>query len=176
MRSRWPERVPGWRVGGEYFSMTVIGVISDTHGQLRPEAVEVLRGSAMILHAGDVGVPEILDELSRIAPVKAVRGNVDRGEWVRERAVPHTEFVEVDSVAIYLLHNVEELDVSPSAAGIDAVVFGHSHQPSMKAERGVLYFNPGSAGPKRFKLPVAVGRLYVERGTVRGEIVELKVE
>jgi putative phosphoesterase len=156
--------------------MTVIGVISDTHGQLRPEAVEALRGSGMILHAGDVGVPEILDELARIAPVKVVRGNVDRGEWVREREIPDTELVEVDGVGIYMVHNIEELDVSPAAAGIAAVVYGHSHQPKVETKGGVLYFNPGSAGPRRFKLPVAVGKLYVERGAMRGEIVELEVE
>jgi putative phosphoesterase len=156
--------------------MTVIGVISDTHGQLRPEAVEALRGSALILHAGDVGVPEILDELSRVAPVKVVRGNIDRGEWVRARAIPYTEFVEVDGVSIYMVHNIEELDVSPAAAGIAAVVYGHSHHPKTETKGGVLYFNPGSAGPRRFKLPVAVGKVFVEGGGVRGEIVELKVE
>jgi len=156
--------------------MTVIGVISDTHGQLRPEAVEALRGVDRIVHAGDVGAPEILDGLRKIAPVTAVRGNVDRADWVRERRPPASELVEVEGVSIYVLHILEELDLKPEAAGIGAVVYGHSHIPRQEERGGVLYFNPGSAGPRRFKLPVTVGRLVVKGGAVRGEIVELKVE
>jgi uncharacterized protein len=154
--------------------MAIVGVISDTHGLLRPQAVEALRGSELILHAGDVGAPEILQELRKIAPVTAVRGNVDRVEWAR--TIPKNELVEIGGVSIYMLHIREELDLNPDAAGISAVIYGHSHVPAQEVKRGVLYFNPGSAGPRRFKLPVTVGRLVVEKGMVRGEIVELQVE
>jgi uncharacterized protein len=154
--------------------MAIVGVISDTHGLLRPEAVAALRGSDVIVHAGDIGAPEILTELSRIAPVTAVRGNVDRADWARK--IPKSELVEIGGVSVYVLHIREELDLNPSGAGISAVVYGHSHVPSQEMKRGVLYFNPGSAGPRRFKLPVTVGRLIVEGGAVRGEIVELNVE
>jgi len=154
--------------------MTIVGVISDTHGLLRREAVAALRGSDCIVHAGDVGSPEILDELAKIAPVTAVRGNVDRADWAR--GLPKSELIEVADVSIYVLHIREELDLNPQAAGVGVVVFGHSHVPEKEVKRGVLYFNPGSAGPRRFKLPVSVGRLMIEGGTVGGEIVELKVE
>ena len=154
--------------------MAIVGVISDTHGFLRPEAVAALHGSDRIVHAGDVGAPEILDELAKIAPVTAVRGNVDRADWTRR--LPTSALIEVDGVSIYVLHIREDLDLNPQAAGVGALVFGHSHMPEQEVKRGVLYFNPGSAGPRRGKLPVSVGRLIVERGTVWGEIVELKVE
>jgi putative phosphoesterase len=154
--------------------MAIVGVISDTHGLLRPEAIAALRGSDQIVHAGDVGAPEILAELAKIAPVTAVRGNVDRVDWAR--GIPKSELIEVDGLSIYVLHIREELDLNPAAAGIAAVVFGHSHVPSQVVNRGVLYFNPGSAGPRRFKLPVTVGRLIIEDGIVRSDIVELKVE
>jgi uncharacterized protein len=153
--------------------MTTIGVISDTHGLLRPEAVEALRGSVLILHAGDVGVPEVLTELRKIAPVTAVRGNVDRAAWARE--LRNREVVEIEDVSIYVLHILDELDLKPEAAGFGVVVYGHSHMPKSEVKNGVLYFNPGSAGPRRFKLPVTVGRLVVEGATVRGEIIELAV-
>jgi len=151
--------------------MTIIGVISDTHGLLRPEAVEALRGVSLILHAGDVGEPEVLEKLREIAPVTAVRGNVDRGAWAS--ALQHSEVIESEGVSIYLLHILDELDLKPEAAGFSAVVYGHSHQPACEGRNGVLYFNPGSAGPRRFKLPVTVGKLVVESGRVRGEIVEI---
>lgn len=151
--------------------MTVIGVISDTHGLLRPEAVDALRGVAKILHTGDVGDPEILKELEKIAPVTVVRGNVDGGAWARK--VPLTEVIEVESVSIYMLHILEKLDLRPEAAGFRVVAYGHSHMPKIEEKNGVLYFNPGSAGPRRFKLPVTVGKLIVEGGRVRGEIVDL---
>ena len=154
--------------------MAIVGVISDTHGLLRPEAVAALHGSDRIVHAGDVGAPEILDELAKIAPVTAVRGNVDRADWTRR--LPTSALIEVDGVSIYVLHIREDLDLNPQAAGVGALVFGHSYMPEQEVKRGVLYFNPGSAGPRRGKLPVSVGRLIVERGTVWGEIVELKVE
>jgi uncharacterized protein len=151
----------------------IVGVISDTHGLLRAEAVEALRGSRLILHAGDVGRPEILEELAAIAPVRAVRGNVDKGGWARKLSV--TEVVEVGGSHIYVLHNLKELDLSPHAAGFAAVISGHSHQPSQELRNGVLYFNPGSAGPRRFRLPVTLGRLHIANGRVRGEIVSLDV-
>jgi hypothetical protein len=152
--------------------MAVLGVISDTHGLLRPEAVEALRGSAYILHAGDVGSPEILEKLREVAPVTAVRGNVDTAAWARR--LPLNEVVEVEGVSIYMLHILSELDLNPEAAGFGVVVYGHSHKPASEVKNGVLYFNPGSAGPLRFKLPATVGKLVVEGGNVRGEIVELR--
>jgi putative phosphoesterase len=148
-----------------------LGVISDTHGLLRPEAVEALRGSARILHAGDIGAPEILEALAKIAPVSAVRGNVDTAPWAR--ALPETEVVEAGGVSIYILHDLGQLDLKPEAAGLKVVVYGHSHQPKMEKKNGVLYFNPGSAGPRRFSLPVSMGRLMIGAGKVRAELVEL---
>lgn len=149
-----------------------IGVISDTHGLVRPEAVEALRGSERIIHAGDVGDPEILEQLSLIAPVTAVRGNIDKGAWAQK--LPQTEVVEVGGVSIYVLHNLDELDLKPEAAGFSAVIYGHSHVPGQEMRNGVLYFNPGSAGPRRFKLPISLGRLRVQRGKVRGEILVIE--
>lgn len=151
--------------------MAVVGVISDTHGLLRPEAIEALRGSSHILHAGDVGTPEILEKLRAIAPVTAVRGNVDRGAWASK--LPLSDVVEIEGVSIYMLHVLAELDLKPEAAGLGVVVYGHSHMPSSEVKEGVLYFNPGSAGPRRFKLPITVGRLVVENRGVRGEIFEI---
>lgn len=153
--------------------MQTIGVISDTHGLLRAEAVEALRGSDLILHAGDVGGPAILDELRRIAPVHAVRGNVDRDEWSRE--LPAAKVVEVEDVLLYVLHDLGVLDLDPAAAGFAAVVYGHSHRPSRKTRDGVLYLNPGSAGGRRFELPVTVARLTLSEGRLDAEIVELEV-
>ncbi len=150
----------------------ILGVISDTHGQLRPEAVEALRGSDRIRHAGDVGASEILEALAQIAPVTAIRGNVDTGPWAR--ALPETEVVEAGGVFIYMLHDLGRLDLNPEAAGFRAVVYGHSHQPEIEEKNGVLYFNPGSAGPRRFRLPVSVGRLMIAAGKVRGELLELE--
>ena len=148
-----------------------IGIISDTHGLLRPEALAALRGSDYIIHAGDVGDPSIFKELAKIAPVTAIRGNVDRETWARK--VPATSVLEVRDVSIYILHNLAELDLEPEAAGFDVVVYGHSHVAKQETKSGVLYFNPGSAGPRRFRLPVTVGRLTVKDGRVSGEIVEI---
>jgi hypothetical protein len=156
---------------GEVRTPILIGVISDTHGLLRPEALAVLRGSEHIIHAGDVGAPEILDELSAIAPVTAIRGNVDKGAWARR--LPETEVVDVGGVSIYVLHDLAQLDLKPEAAGFRVVIYGHSHVPKQETRGGVLYFNPGSAGPRRFKLPVTIGRLILEGGTVRAEIVNI---
>ncbi len=149
-----------------------IGVISDTHGLLRPEAIAALRGVDRILHAGDVGDPEILDHLRELAPVAVVRGNVDRGPWVA--ALPVTEIIEVERVSIYMLHDLAQLDLKLEAAGFRVVIFGHSHQPKIEEKNGVLYFNPGSAGPRRFHLPVSLGRLVIEKGNVLAELVELR--
>ena len=149
----------------------LIGVISDTHGLLRPEAVEALFGSDLIIHAGDVGDPKILEELAELAPVRAIRGNVDIDPPLR--GLPDTDVVEVGGVSFYVVHNVHDLDLNPAAAGFAAVISGHSHKPAIKTRAGVLYFNPGSAGPRRFKLPISVGRLRVRDGTIMPELVVL---
>jgi hypothetical protein len=146
----------------------LIGVISDTHGLLRPEALAALQGADRIIHAGDVGGPQILEKLAEIAPVTAVRGNVDREAWARK--VPVTNVLEVGGLSLYVLHNLEDLDLKPEAAGFAAVVYGHSHIAKQEMKNGVLYFNPGSAGPKRFKLAVSIGRLRVIESAVGGEI------
>jgi len=150
-----------------------LGVISDTHGRLRPETVRALRGSDRILHAGDVGAPEILEALAQIAPVTAIRGNVDTGPWAR--ALPETEVVEAGGLSIYILHDLGQLGLKPQAAGFRVVVYGHSHQSKIEEKNGVLYFNPGSAGPHRFHLPVSVGKLIIEAGKVRAELLELEM-
>ena len=151
----------------------VVGVISDTHGLLRPQAVKALRGSQLIVHAGDIGSADILQQLVRIAPVRAVRGNVDKEEWAL--ALPLTDVIEAGGLHIYALHNLKELDLSPRSAGFAAVISGHSHQPGQAVRDGVLYFNPGSAGPKRFRLPVSVGKMHVASGKLRAEIITLTV-
>jgi putative phosphoesterase len=151
--------------------VVIIGVISDTHGLLRPEAVAALRGSDYIIHAGDIGDPTILGKLAEIAPVTAIRGNVDREAWAKK--IPSTNLLEIGGVSIYILHNLAELDLKPEAAGFDVVVYGHSHVAKQETKTEVLYFNPGSAGPKRFRLPVTVGRLLLKNGQVSAEIVEI---
>ena len=146
---------------------TRVGVISDTHGLMRPEALAALRGSDLIVHAGDVGAPEVLDALRGLAPVTAVRGNNDRGEWAKTLA--ESEAIEVAGSWLYVLHDVHALDLDPAAGGFAAVIAGHSHRPLVEERKGVLFVNPGSAGPRRFTLPVAVGRLRVGgRSRVRG--------
>jgi putative phosphoesterase len=137
--------------------ITSLGLISDTHGLLRKEALRALRGSDLILHAGDVGAPEILEALKTIAPVVAVRGNVDTGEWAQ--ALPLTEVIRAGSAMIYMLHILQDLDINPAVAGFHIVVSGHSHKPGQTEKDGVLYINPGSAGPSRFYLPVTLARL-----------------
>jgi uncharacterized protein len=145
-----------------------IGVISDTHGLLRPEALDALQGSDHIIHAGDIGGAEILRRLAEIAPVTAVRGNVDREDWTQ--AIPATNVLEAGGVSLCILHNLAELDLKPDAAGFAAVIYGHSHVPKQETKHGVLYFNPGSAGARRFKLPISVGRLLIANGQTSGEI------
>ncbi|HXY14813.1 MAG TPA: metallophosphoesterase family protein [Terriglobales bacterium] len=153
--------------------MTNVGVISDTHGLLRPEAIEALRGSDYIIHAGDIGDPTILKRLAELAPVTAVRGNVDRESWTQN--IPETNVLEVTGLSIYLLHDLHKLDLRPESAGFAAVVFGHSHVPRQETKKGVLYFNPGSTGPRRFKLPVSVGHLLIDEGKLLSEVVELTI-
>jgi putative phosphoesterase len=150
---------------------SLVGVISDTHGLVRPEALEALRGSELIIHAGDVGGPEVIEALRRVAPVVAVRGNNDRGEWAE--ALPEYEATQFGGTFIYVLHDLKELDIAPAAAGFRVVVSGHSHKPLAEERRGVLYLNPGSAGPRRFKLPVTVARLTIGGGDASAEIINL---
>ncbi len=151
----------------------IVGIISDTHGLVRPEAVAALRGSDSIIHAGDVGRPEVIDQLRAIAPTFVVRGNIDKGSWAA--TLPLTELVEVGELRFFVLHELSQLDLDPVAAGFAAVVFGHSHLPSIETRQGVLFLNPGSAGPRRFKLPVAVAQVRVNGQQMRPEIVQLQV-
>lgn len=150
-----------------------IGLISDTHGLLRPEAVAALKGVDRILHAGDIGTPEILAELERLAPVTAVRGNNDKGPWAS--GIAETEVITVGSAHVFMIHDVKELDLDPAAAGFAAVIAGHSHKPLVEDRNGVLFVNPGSAGPRRFKLPVSVAYLELARGQLSARIRELSV-
>lgn len=152
---------------------TQIGVISDTHGLLRPEALEALTGCDLILHAGDIGKPEILEELSAIAPVIAVRGNNDTGAWAQ--SIPELQMISVENVSIHLLHAVKDLKLDLKAANIQIVISGHSHKPGIVDRDGVLFLNPGSAGPRRFKLPVSVACLYVAGTDIHPRIVDLAV-
>jgi putative phosphoesterase len=138
---------------------------------MRPQAIKALEGVTMIIHAGDIGAPEVLEALHAIAPVVAVRGNNDKGEWAQ--ALPESEVVEVGGVALYVLHDVKTLDLDPVAAGFHAVISGHSHQPAMTTRQGILYLNPGSAGPRRFKLPISVARVIVRGNTLDAQLVEL---
>ena len=149
-----------------------VGVISDTHGLLRPQAVAAMRGADLIIHAGDVGNPDIVKALADIAPTFAVRGNVDTAAWAAD--LPVTELVDVGTRQFFVLHQIAELDFDPAAAGFAAVVFGHSHQPLIETREGVLFLNPGSAGPRRFNLPIAVARVNVSGGRLHPEIVELE--
>lgn len=155
-------------------NITRIGVISDTHSLLREEALRALAGSELILHAGDVGDPRILDSLKTLAPVIAVRGNIDRGDWAS--ALPSTAMVSAGPVALYMLHNLEELNLDPAAAGFQIVVSGHSHKPSRIERSGVLYLNPGSAGPRRFSLPITLALLDLACSPWKVEFVTLPVE
>jgi putative phosphoesterase len=151
--------------------MPRIGLISDTHGLVRPQAIALLRGSDFIVHAGDVGDDKVLDSLERLAPVTVVRGNNDKGPWAN--SIPETAVLQIEGVSIYALHDIADLSLDPAAAGFGVVVFGHSHRPSSKTQHGVLYVNPGSAGPRRFKLPISVGELQIEDGSVTSRLVEI---
>ena len=148
-----------------------IGLISDTHGLLRPQALQALHGSDLIIHAGDVGDPEILEALKTLAPVFAVRGNVDTEPWAL--ALPETEVIEIGTATIYVLHDVHALDLDPVVAGFQIIVSGHSHQPMRTEHSGVLFLNPGSAGPRRFDLPVTVARLDVSERPWKFDVIDL---
>jgi putative phosphoesterase len=150
-----------------------IGLISDTHGLMRPEALAALRGCAHILHAGDIGKPEVLEDLRPIAPLTAVRGNNDRGAWAR--AIHETEALELGGITVYLIHELGLLDIDPAASGFRVVVSGHSHRPAIDTRDGVLYVNPGSAGPRRFTLPVSVGFLEIDGRKARARIEPLRI-
>jgi uncharacterized protein len=148
-----------------------IGIISDTHGLLRPEATRRLAGVHHIIHAGDIGGPEVISELRKIAPTTAIRGNIDRGAWAAE--YPATALLKLGGRSIFVLHNLKELDLDPAAAGIDVVVSGHSHQPKIETVGGVIYLNPGSAGPRRFTLPIALATVELSRDAVRPRLHEI---
>ena len=156
-----------------HLSQHLIGVISDTHGLLRPQAAQALRGVELIIHAGDIGHPGVLTALEQIAPVQAVRGNTDRGEWARR--LPRTRLLKVGGAQLYVLHELQALrqDLSLVASGIQAVIYGHSHQPRSERQDGVLYLNPGSAGPRRFTLPITIAFLRVQEGHLQAEVVNL---
>jgi putative phosphoesterase len=151
--------------------LKVVGIISDTHGLVRPEAKEALMGVDALVHAGDIGKPEVLEELSDIAPLTAIRGNIDK--WASD--LPDTEILEVEGRYFYILHNVLKFHLDARASGFDAVISGHSHKPLVSEKDGVLYLNPGSAGPRRFNLPVAVARLEVSPTSLNAEIIELPI-
>lgn len=153
--------------------MTKIGVISDTHGLLRPEAVRLLAGVDLIFHAGDIGSPDVISALYAIAPVTAVRGNNDRDGWAAE--IPEDVVLKVGGRTLYMLHDLKELELDPRTAGFDAVVAGHSHKPKIETNDGVLYLNPGSAGPRRFTLPIALATLEIAGGELRPRIHEIDV-
>ena len=148
-----------------------IGLISDTHGLLRPEALEFLRGSDAIIHAGDIGNPGIIPELARLAPVTAIRGNIDKAPWAQ--TLPATATLDIENTKIYVVHDIAELNLDPAAAGFSAVIYGHSHKPGHHAKHGVLYVNPGSAGPRRFSLPISLGRLLLKEQALSIELANL---
>lgn len=145
--------------------------MSDTHGLIRPEALDAFRHTDLIIHAGDIGSPEVVERLKTIAPVVAVRGNVDKGEWAR--SIPKTETLEVAGLLFYVVHDINELDLDPAVAGFTLVITGHSHRPSCKRQKGVLLVNPGSAGPSRFNLPVTVALIHIKEWDLEPEIIEL---
>jgi hypothetical protein len=152
----------------------IIGLISDTHGLMRQEALTALQGTDLIIHAGDVGKPGIIEQLRAVAPVVAVRGNVDKGAWASQ--LPMTAVAEAGSVLIYVLHDIQQLDLDPAAAAFNIVVSGHSHKPSHTERAGVMYLNPGSAGPRRFQLPIAVARLDLRRSPWSVEFIDVSEE
>jgi uncharacterized protein len=149
----------------------MIGIISDTHGLLRPEARDRLAGVDHIIHAGDIGRPEVIAGLSELAPTTAIKGNIDKGHWAED--YPHTEWLTLGGRTLYVLHNLNELELDPAAAGIDVVVSGHSHRPRIETVDGVLYLNPGSAGPRRFTLPIALATLELTSGGLRPHLHHL---
>src|SRR5438093_3831659 len=152
----------------------VIGIISDTHGLLRPEVLQAFKGVGLILHAGDIGGPEVLEGLRTLAPVVAVRGNNDKGDWANR--IPEFQLVHAGSFSIYMLHDVKQMKLQPPAVNFHVVISGHSHRPSIHRREGILFLNPGSAGPRRFKLPISIARLIIQGSTARAGLIELPVE
>jgi putative phosphoesterase len=150
----------------------IVGLISDTHGLIRPQALEALAGLDLIIHAGDIGTPEVLAALKAIAPVAAIRGNNDTGAWAKP--LPETKLLKVCDKRLYIIHNVKDLAFDPAGRRFDAVISGHSHKPSIARREGVLFVNPGSAGPRRFKLPIAVGKLLIGKKKLEAELIELQ--
>lgn len=150
-----------------------VGLISDTHGLVRPQALAALKGSELIIHAGDIGKPEVLMSLHKIAPVIAIRGNNDRDTWAKK--ISDVLNLQINQLKIHVIHNVNDLEADPITEGFRAIVSGHSHKPGLVTREGILFINPGSAGPRRFKLPVAVGKLRITGGDVTAEIIELKI-
>ena len=150
-----------------------IGLVSDTHGLVRPEALAALRGSEVIIHAGDIGKPEVLDSFSSIAPVIAIKGNNDRDLWAKK--IPDVLHLKINGIKIQVIHNVNELEADPSHDGFRAIVSGHSHKPGLVTRDGILFINPGSAGPRRFRLPIAIGKLWIEQGKVEAKIIEIEI-
>ncbi|MCD1637202.1 metallophosphatase family protein [Pseudomonas stutzeri] len=148
-----------------------IGLISDTHGLLRPEAVAALQGCAQIIHAGDIGKPQVLDGLRTIAPLEAIRGNIDTADWALE--LPERLDLRIGGLTLHVLHDLKQLDIDPLAAGIDVVIAGHSHKPKVERRDGVLYVNPGSAGPRRFSLPICLALLELNDGQAQVELISL---
>ncbi len=148
-----------------------IGLISDTHGLLRPEALAALQGCAQIIHAGDIGKPQVLDGLRAIAPLEAIRGNIDMADWARE--LPERLDLRIGGLTLHVLHDLKQLDIDPLAAGIDVVIAGHSHKPKVERRDGVLYINPGSAGPRRFSLPISLALLELNYGDAQVELISL---
>lgn len=157
----------------EFPEIKIVGVISDTHNLMRFEAVEALRGSVLIVHAGDIGEPNILEELEKIAPVIAVRGNVDQADWCRE--LPDVRTVDIGKVKILIIHNLNELAMNRIPPNTKVVISGHSHKPLIETKNGILYLNPGSAGRRRFRLPISVAKMEIEGAEVHAEIIELTV-
>jgi len=152
---------------------TVVAVVSDTHGLLRPEVFKHLNGVDRIIHAGDIGAPNVLEKLQSLAPLDAIRGNNDKGTWAE--AIPETLFLEIRGHQIHVLHDLNQIDLSPAAAGMAVVISGHSHKPVVEEHDGVLFINPGSLGPRRFRLPIALAKLYITAESVRAEIIELRI-
>jgi putative phosphoesterase len=150
-----------------------IGLISDTHGLMRPEALDALRNSDLLIHSGDIGKPEVIIALQEIAPLVAIKGNNDRGPWARR--LPDTKKIALGNTRLYVIHNVNELDFDPARRGFRVVIAGHSHKPAIHTKDNVLFINPGSAGPRRFKLPICVGRLTIQGESIEAKIIELAI-
>ena len=151
-----------------------VAVISDTHSLVRPQLIKELAGCDLIIHAGDIGSLQVINELEKVAPVRAVRGNVDREEWCFK--FPKSDVIELGDKYVYLIHNIEDLDIEPTAGGLDIVVYGHSHKPAVEEKKGVIYLNPGSVGPRRFNLPISYAILEIENNSISHRIITITNE